>query len=101
MAGSDYTWRLSTGGDATVASNWVLFTNGDPGPTPPGTADEAQFGNLGGTITGTLNVFEWVVDPTAGLYTFAGDTTATFFEIGTSASLTGTWTQTEIGRAHV
>jgi hypothetical protein len=101
VAGFDYKWRLSTGGDATVATNWAFFTNGDPGPTPPGAADEAEFGNLGGTITGTINVDEWVVDPAAGLYTFAGNTTATFFEIGTSASLTGTWTQTGMGAIQI
>jgi T5SS/PEP-CTERM-associated repeat protein len=101
VAGFDYKWRLSTGGDATVAANWAFYTNGNPGPTPPGTADEAEFGNLGGTITGTINVYEWVVDPTAGLYTFSANTTATFFEIGTSASLTGTWTQTGAGAVNI
>jgi T5SS/PEP-CTERM-associated repeat protein len=101
VASFDYKWRLSTGGDATVAANWAFYISGDPGPTPPGTADEAEFGNLGGTITGTINVYEWVVDPAAGLYTFAGNTTATFFEIGTSASLTGTWTQTGAGAVNI
>ena len=97
MAGFDYKWLPATGGDATVATNWSRLTSGQPDGTLPGSADEAEFGNLGGTITGALSVYQWVIDPTAGYYSFATNTTATFFEVGASAALTGTWTQTGAG----
>jgi hypothetical protein len=92
MAGHDYKWLASTGGDVGVAANWS-DTAGPSNGTLPGSADEGEFANAGGTITGNITVFEWVIDSGAGLYTFAGDTTATFFSVSASTSLTGTWTQ--------
>ncbi len=90
--GSKYIWLLSTGGNIDVAHNWSPYTNLSPGTTLPGSADEADFNNAGGTITGDLTVAEWNVDASAGLYTFAGNVTATFFDIEASASLSGKWT---------
>jgi hypothetical protein len=67
MPGTLYKWILATGGDVGVASNWSPFTNGSPGTTPPGSADEADFANAGGTITGNLTVDQWVIDGSACL----------------------------------
>jgi len=93
VAGLDYKWIAAAGGDVGVAANWSPYVNGMAGSTPPGAADEGEFAGLGGTIAGTVTVTEWVIDSGAGPYTFSGDTTATFFKVGASAFLTGTWTQ--------
>jgi collagen type I alpha len=97
MAGNLYKWRLSTGGSAGVAGNWTDLVNGSPSSTLPGSADEVEFANTGGTITGGLTVSEWVIASTAGFYTFTGNATATDFGIAASASLLGTWTQAGTG----
>jgi T5SS/PEP-CTERM-associated repeat protein len=97
LAGYLYKWRLTTGGDGGLAANWSPYTDGSPGSTPPGSADEADFTGLGGTIVGTITVDQWVIGGSAGYYTFAGKTTATYFQAGASAALTGTWTQAGAG----
>ncbi len=94
MSGHLYKWLLSTGGDVEDPANWSDRTNGVSDGTLPGSADEADFANVGGTITGGLTVGEWVIDPSAGLYTFTGSAVATTFQVGTSTTLLGTWTQT-------
>jgi T5SS/PEP-CTERM-associated repeat protein len=90
---ADFRWIASDGGDVTDGANWSPYTNLSPGTTPPGTADEAEFIGPGGTITGNISVLDWVIDSGVGLYTFTGDTTADYFSVSASASLTGTWTQ--------
>lgn len=88
MSGYQYTWIPSTGGDVGDASNWLPTPDG---PLPGGT-DEAVFQNLGGTITGTITVGQWVIDAGADYYTFAGNTTlsATALFLAASAGASGT-----------
>jgi len=97
MSGHLYTWRLSTGGSAEVAANWSDLVNGESNGTLPGSADDVEFANSGGTITGGLTVADWAVASGAGLYTFTGNTTATGFDVASSATLAGTWTQAGTG----
>ena len=97
MAGHDYLWLPSAGGDVGVAANWS-DTGGASNGTLPGSADEGEFANsVGGTITGNITVFEWIIDPGAGLNTFVGDTTARFFEVNANTALDGNWIQNGSG----
>ena len=95
--GFKYIWLPATGGDVGVAGNWSDTTPPSPASTLPGPADEADFDNIGGAITGDITVDAWVIDSGAGYYTFSGNTTATFFQVDANASLDGTWTATATG----